>query len=97
MTLRELLAPFVCIDYLQSDIQHSEIDVFPPFIGLLREKVRRIHIGTHGKDVHHTLHQLFERNGWQIVFSFEPNGHHETILGAFDTKDGVLTALNPDL
>jgi hypothetical protein len=97
VTLRELLAPFVCIDYLQSDIQHSEIDVFPPFVGLLREKVRRIHIGTHGKDVHHTLHQLFERNGWQIVFNFEPNGHHETILGAFDTKDGVLTALNPDL
>ncbi len=97
LTLRELLAPFPRVDYLESDIQQSEINVFPPFIGLLREKVRRIHIGTHGKDVHHALHELFARDGWQIVFSFEPNAHHETVLGGFDTNDGVLTVVNPDL
>jgi hypothetical protein len=97
MTLRELLAPFPRIDYLESDIQQSEIDVFPPFIDLLREKVRRIHIGTHGKDVHHALHELFARNGWQIVFSFAPNARHETMLGGFDTNDGILTVVNPDL
>lgn len=97
VTLRELLGPFSLVDYLESDIQQSEINVFPPFIGLLREKVRRIHIGTHGKDVHHTLHELFARSGWQIVFSFEPNAHHETVLGGFDTNDGILTVVNPDL
>jgi hypothetical protein len=97
VTLRELLSPFERVDYLESDIQQSEIDVFPPFIDLLRKKVHRIHIGTHGKDVHWSLHDLFAQSGWNIVFSFEPNAHHETALGSFETNDGVLTVVNPDL
>src|SRR5579864_6274463 len=97
LTLRELLNPFDRVDYLESDIQQSEIEVFPPFVDLLRRKVRRIHIGTHGKDVHWRLHDLFAENGWEIVFSFEPNARHDTVLGSFDTNDGVLTVRNPDL
>ena len=97
VTLREILSPFDRVDYLESDIQQSEIDVFPPFIDLLRKKVHRILIGTHGKDVHWSLHDMFVREGWQIVFSFEPNARHETALGTFDTNDGVLTVVNPDL
>ena len=97
ITLRELLSPFERVDYLESDIQQSEIYVFPPFIELLRKKVHRIHIGTHGKDVHWQLHDLFAENGWRIVFSFEPNARHDTALGSFETNDGVLTVVNPDL
>jgi hypothetical protein len=97
ITLRELLSPFERIDYLEADIQQSEIIVFPPFIDLLQKKVRRIHIGTHGKDVHWSLHDLFTKNGWEIVFSFEPNARHKTTLGNFETNDGVLTVVNPEL
>lgn len=97
ITLRELLGPFDRVDYLEADIQQSEILVFPPFIDLLRKKVRRIHIGTHGQSVHWSLHDLFMTHGWEIVFSFEPNARHETTLGSFETNDGVLTVRNPDL
>ena len=97
VTLHELLGPFDHIDFLESDIQQSEIEVFPPFIDLLRRKVRRILIGTHGKDVHQALHNLFTVNGWDIQFSFEPNGRYDTALGSFETNDGVLTVVNPDL
>lgn len=96
VTLHELLSPFERVDYLESDIQQSEILVFPPFIELLRKKVRRIHIGTHGKEVHWRLHDLFAADGWEIVFSFEPNARHDTVLGSFETNDGVLTVRNPD-
>ncbi|HEX4507610.1 MAG TPA: FkbM family methyltransferase [Alphaproteobacteria bacterium] len=97
VTLGDLLGPFDRVDYLESDIQQSEILVFPPFIDLLRRKVRRIHIGTHGGDVHEALHRLFADAGWEIVFSYAPNQHFETPIGAFDTNDGVLTVRNPDL
>ena len=97
ITLRELLSPFDRVDYLESDIQQSEILVFPPFIDLLRRKVRRILIGTHGREVHWSLHDLFAENGWNIQFSFEPNGRYDTALGSFETNDGVLTVVNPDL
>jgi hypothetical protein len=97
ITLHELLSPFDRIDYVEADIQQSEIAVFPPFIDLMRKKVHRIHIGTHGRDVHWSLHELFAQHGWTMVFSFEPNARHDTVLGSFETNDGVLTVVNPDL
>jgi hypothetical protein len=97
ITLKELLGPFEHVDYLESDIQQSEILVFPPFIDLLRKKVRRIHVGTHGGDVHEALHRLFADDGWEIVFSYPPNQQFESPIGAFSTNDGVLTVRNPYL
>jgi hypothetical protein len=94
ITLEELLSPFERVDLLEADIQQSEILVFPPFIELLRRKVRRIHIGTHGGDVHAALHELFADHGWDIVFSFKPNSKFESSLGDFETNDGVLTVRN---
>jgi hypothetical protein len=96
VTLKDVLAPFDLVDYLESDIQQSEIVVFPPFMPLLKRKVRRIHIGTHGGEVHTTLRDLFVRDGWEIVFDFAPNSRFETALGPFLTNDGVLTVKNPN-
>ena len=97
ITLRDLLGPLTVVDYLESDIQQSEILVFPPFMDLLKRKVRRIHIGTHGVETHRTLHKLFDEHGWDIVFSFEPNRRYESAFGSFETNDGVLTVVNPIL
>ena len=97
ITLEDLLSPFDRVDYLEADIQQSEILVFPPFMSLLRRKVRRVHIGTHGKDLHASMHRLFVENNWDIVFSFEPNAQHECELGTFELNDGILTAVNPSL
>jgi hypothetical protein len=97
VTLADLLWPFRRVDLLEVDIQQSEIVALPPFMDLLRRKVRRIHIGTHGADVHWELHRMFESRGWQIIFSYEPNARHESALGSFETNDGVLTVRNPDL
>jgi hypothetical protein len=96
VTLNDILGPFDTVDYLEADIQQSEILVFPPFIDLLKRKVRRIHIGTHGIDVHRSLHELFEKSGWEIVFSYEPSTQYPYALGSFVTKDGVLTVRNPN-
>jgi hypothetical protein len=97
VTLNDVLGPFEIVDYLESDIQESEILVFPPFMDLIKRKVRRVHIGTHGKAVHWSLHELFARDGWEVVFNYEPETVHHTILGTFQTADGLLTFKNPIL
>jgi hypothetical protein len=97
VTLADILAPLPYVDYLEADIQQSEILVFPPFMHLLRRKARRVHIGTHGRDVHAALSRLFRRDGWHIVFDYPPNSTHSHPMGAFALNDGVLTALSPDL
>ena len=97
VTLADLLGPFDVVDYLESDIQQSEITVFPPFMHALKRKVRRIHVGTHGFDVHAALLGLFQKEGWEIVFDFAPNSQFDSPLGSFSTNDGVLTVRNPSL
>jgi hypothetical protein len=97
ITLGDLLGPFSFVDYIEADMQMSELIVFPPIIDQLTQKVRRIHIGTHGTETHEILHKLFRDAGWEIVFSFEPNTTHNTSMGTFEANDGVLTVLNPRL
>ena len=97
VTLDDVLGPFDCVDYLDSDIQESEILVFPPFMDMLKRKVKRIHIGTHGKAVHQALHDLFAGCGWELVFSYAPDSVHQTIFGPVSTGDGVLTVRKPTL
>lgn len=95
ITLGDLLAPLDRVDLLEADIQQSEIIVFPPFRDLLKRKVHRIHIGTHGHDVHRELHRMFEDDGWEIVFSYAPETSFDTEIGTFSTNDGILSVCNP--
>ena len=97
ITLNDVLGPFDFVDYVEADLQQSEINAIPPYMDLLKRKVRRLHIGTHGGDVHATLHRLFAERGWVVVFSYAPDGRHESAAGPFTTGDGVLTVRNPDL
>ena len=94
VTLQDVLGPLDRVDLLEVDIQRSEAEIFPPAMGLLNRKVRRIHIGTHGSDVHRMLRALFQAAGWDIVFDYGP-GKHITPRGSLDLGDGILTARNP--
>jgi hypothetical protein len=97
ITLNDILSPFEVVDYLEADIQQSEIVAIPPFMDILKRKVRRIHIGTHGGEVHRSLSQLFAHEGWEILFNYAPEKVYKTSLGTFSTNDGVLTVRNPKL
>ena len=97
VTLEDVLGPFERVDYIEVDLQQSEIVAIPPFMGLLKKKARRIHIGTHGGNVHEELAALFRRDGWEILFDYAPNSQHQTRYGAFSMNDGVLTVRNPSV
>jgi hypothetical protein len=97
VTLADLLANFERVDLLECDMQQSEIVALPPFLDRLRRKVKRLHIGTHGEDIHRSLHRLFAGTGWEVVFNYPPNLTHDTALGRFRTNDGILTVRNPDI
>jgi hypothetical protein len=97
VTLQDVLSPFERVDMVEADIQQSEILVFPPFRDLLKKKVRRVHLGTHGQDVHRSLHQMFADDGWEIIFSYEPDMVHETSLGSFTANDGILSVRNAEV
>jgi len=95
LTLRDVLSPFERIDLLEVDIQRSELDVIAPCFDIVNRKVRRVHIGTHGRDVHAALRALFSNAGWQMVFDYAPDNSHQTARGVLQLGDGILTARNP--
>jgi FkbM family methyltransferase len=95
LTLRDVLSPFDRIDLLEVDIQRSELDVIAPCFDTVNRKVRRVHIGTHGRDIHAALRALFSNAGWQIVFDYAPDSSHKTTRGVLELCDGILTARNP--
>jgi Methyltransferase FkbM domain len=97
VTLHDVLTPFDRVDLLEADIQHAEINVFPPFIDVLNRKVRRVHIGTHGHEAHELLRALFVGAGWELVFDYAPESTHMTEQGTLELIDGVLSARNPAL
>lgn len=97
VTLRDLVTPFDHVDLLEADMQHSEIDVFPPFIDVLTPKTRRIHVGTHGSEAHDLVRALLLEAGWELVFDYAPKTHHVTEHGPLELIDGVLSARNPAL
>jgi hypothetical protein len=96
ITLADVLAPLPRVDFMDVDIQHAEIHVIPPSMGLLRRKVRLLSIGTHTADIHRELLHVFRKDGWNVINSIEPYGHHVRGDETFDNSDGVLTVQNPN-
>src|SRR5262249_40587315 len=97
ITLAEMLGPFERVDLLDSDIQQAESIVFPPAMECIVAKVRRVHIGTHGSEVHAALLHEFVDRDFEIVFNLLPTTEYRTAWGDFTTQVGVITALNPRL
>jgi FkbM family methyltransferase len=95
LKLEDVLWPFDRVDLLEVDIQSAEAQIIPPRMELLTRKVRRVHIGTHGRDIHVQLRALFSTAGWEIIFDFAPDAVHTTERGSLTLGDGVLTARNP--
>lgn len=95
LTLADVLAPYERVDFVEVDMQASEVEVFPPAMDRLTKKVRRVHMGTHGQVIHDHMEDMFRSHGWDIVFSYAPQSEFETPHGNWTTDDGVLTAVNP--
>ncbi len=95
VTLNTLLQPLDFVDYLDVDIQYAEHAVIPASIDMIEDRVKRVHIGTHSRDIHVELRALLQDRGWRQVFDFLPLAEHATLWGNFTTSDGILTAVNP--
>ncbi|MBT7666478.1 MAG: hypothetical protein HN608_16280, partial [Rhodospirillaceae bacterium] len=83
VTLNDLLAPFPRVDFVEADLQQSEKVVFPPAMDALTKKVRRVLLGTHGRDTHDRMERLFQDHGWDILFSYPPEQTYETPYATF--------------
>lgn len=65
-SLETLLAPFDAADLVHVDIQGSEADVVSAARDVLKKKVWRLVIGTHGRAVEQRLLEVLSADGWRL-------------------------------
>lgn len=95
--LSTVLKSYDFIDLADLDIQGCEADAIAEAIEPLTEKVRRLHIGTHGHDIEARLRQILAGRGWVCLRDFPCHGVHDTPYGPVNFVDGVQSWINPAL
>ena len=106
-SLLEIIGHCDHVDYLDVDIQASELEMFsmPEVMNFLNSKTYFIHIGTHNRQIEHALLKIFiTDNGWKPSWYFQTDAAHfkenknwNTPYGPMTFMDGVLGVFNPRL
>ena len=95
--LADILAPLPHVDLMDIDIQGAEDTAIEPAMDLLNRRVKRVHLGTHGADIHRGLWELFFEHEWICEFDYPPFSQNATPWGQFETMDGILHFQNSRL
>lgn len=95
-TLATLLEPFRIVDLIHIDIQGHEADVVAASREVLRQKVKRVVIGTHSRTIEQQLFDELGAAGWRL------EAEEPTIVRQFDGApylfiDGCQVWRNPAL
>jgi FkbM family methyltransferase len=97
ITLDELLDGYTLVDYLQMDIQGAEYDVLSACPDVLRQRVKRVLIGTHSHEIEDNLRELFLGLGWHAKYDIPMGGIVGVGEAEFTMGDGAQYWLNPAL
>ncbi len=97
MPLRDILQPLECVDLMDVDIQGGEREVLPGAMDAINRKVKRIHLATHGAELHQDMWDLFFEHGWLCETDYAPNSQHQSDWGRFENNDGILDLVNLSL
>lgn len=97
ITLNSLLEEYDRVDLIDMDIQSAELKVLQASIELLNKKVKRVHIGTHSKEIDEGLKNLFLENKWTNVHLFPSFTTCPTPYGVVEFNDGIQSWVNPKI
>lgn len=97
ITPEEVALDLPVVDYVDMDLQGAELNIVQNSMPFLNQKVRRIHIGTHGEKVEQELRQAFTRHNWKCVWDFPGHRTNETPYGPVEFQDGVQSWINTKL
>lgn len=96
-TLLELIEYEDVVDIVDMDIQGFEYKVLRDHMDLVNAKVKKIHIGTHSREIEEKLRILFNGFKWKNKWDYECDSHNKTPFGEIYFQDGVQTWINPNL
>jgi hypothetical protein len=91
-----LLRPFEFVDLVHIDIQGHEYVVLAAARDVLKKKVKRIVVGTHGREIEERLFEEMSTAGW--LLEAEESCLYRQLSGRMSLwRDGCQVWRNPDL
>jgi hypothetical protein len=97
VTLAGILKDLERVDLIDMDVEGQELPAVQLNMEELNTKVKRLHIGTHGKEIEDQLKQLLSSQGWACQFEYTGCSTSETPWGAISFENGVQSWVNPRL
>lgn len=90
-----ILQDYDFIDLIDMDIQGAEADAVEESLAGLSAKVRRLHIGTHNREVEARLRSCLEGSGWILLRDLPAHARTNTAFGEVECVDGIQAWFNP--
>ena len=97
ITLNQILESLDSVDLIDLDIQGAEYLVLSHSIFRLNKHVKRLHIGTHSRDIEENLRALFRAHRWECLHDYPRMTDNATPYGTIRFEDGIQTWINPRL
>jgi FkbM family methyltransferase len=97
ITVAKVLEHYDLVDLADLDVQGEEAKVIRAGIEVVSRKVRRLHIGTHGRDIESELRETLRSAGWQCLRDYACQQWNRTPFGWLQFGDGVQSWINPRL
>ena len=94
--LDSILEQFSDIDLVDFDVQGGEADIIRASIDALTAKVRRLHIGTHSREIDAELPRILAPAGWHCLQAYPCLRWNRTPFGWISFGDGVQSWINPN-
>ncbi len=95
LPLAKIIGDYEIVDMIDMDVQNAEGPVVQASIDTLNQKVRRVHIATHSREVEQTIRSIMAEAGWIKRWDFPCGSISETIYGKIAFQDGVQGWMNP--
>jgi hypothetical protein len=97
MTIDYFTAKYEMIDIMDLDVQGEEFNAINSSIGEINKKVKRLHIGTHSKEIENSLFELLTKHGWKCLNNYHSLKINDTPFGPIRFVDGLQSWINPRL
>ena len=94
VSLGSLLKDLERVDLIHMDMEGQELPSIRLNIEALNAKVKRLNIGTHGKEIESELRQLLSAHRWQCLADYSLFSTSETPWGTIYFENGVQSWVN---
>ena len=95
VSLSGILRELGAVDLIDMDIEGEELPIVTVNIEALDRQVKRLHIGTHSKEIEAGLREVLGSHGWQCTADYSLFSKVQTPFGEISFENGAQTWINP--